>query len=164
MDLEMLAKGWNFAGKTVVIPGGAGVLGGEMACALVKCGASVVILDRDLTRADFLKARLMAGPGSGKFAQADVLSKVLVFEKPVPRAACRYVDAENPACDTTTHTCVPCMDNSHWSGGTPYCDVASNTCVACLTNVNCGSSDLACDPATHACVSTCTSSAGRPQS
>lgn len=29
--------------------------------------------------------------------QADVLSKVLVFEKPVPRAACRYVDAENPA-------------------------------------------------------------------
>ena len=75
MDLEMLAKGWNFAGKTVVIPGGAGVLGSEMACALVKCGASVVILDRDLTRADSLKARLRAGPGSGTLAQADVLSK-----------------------------------------------------------------------------------------
>jgi len=75
MDLEKLTKGWDFAAQTVLIPGGAGVLGSEMACALVKCGANVVILDRDLSRADSLKVRLMAGPGSGKFAQADVLSK-----------------------------------------------------------------------------------------
>jgi NAD(P)-dependent dehydrogenase (short-subunit alcohol dehydrogenase family) len=75
MDLEKLTKGWDFAARTVLIPGGAGVLGSEMACALVKCGANVVILDRDLSRADSLKVRLMAGPGSGKFAQADVLSK-----------------------------------------------------------------------------------------
>src|SRR5512139_2539415 len=75
MDPEMLAKGWDLAGRTVVIPGGAGVLGSEMACALVKCRANVVILDRDLSRADSLKERLTVGPGSGTFAQADVLSK-----------------------------------------------------------------------------------------
>ena len=75
MDLEKVTKGWDFAGQTIVIPGGAGVLGGEMACALVKCGANVVILDRDLSRADSLKERLRHGPGSGKLAQADVLSK-----------------------------------------------------------------------------------------
>ena len=75
MEMDKLTKGWDFAARTVLIPGGAGVLGSEMACALVKCGANVVILDRDLSRADSLKARLMAGPGSGKIAQADVLSK-----------------------------------------------------------------------------------------
>src|SRR5512136_2110513 len=75
MEIDKLTKGWDFAGQTIVIPGGAGVLGGEMACALVKCGANVVILDRDLSRADSLKERLRHGPGSGKLAQADVLSR-----------------------------------------------------------------------------------------
>jgi NAD(P)-dependent dehydrogenase (short-subunit alcohol dehydrogenase family) len=74
MDLEKLAKGWDFTGRTIVIPGGAGILGSEMACALVKCGADVVILDRDLSRADSLKERLAHGPGSAKLVQADVLS------------------------------------------------------------------------------------------
>jgi len=80
MDLEKVTKGWDPAGQTIVIFGGAGVLGGEMACALVKCGANVVILDRDLSRADSLKERLRHGPGSGKLAQADVLSKESLFK------------------------------------------------------------------------------------
>ena len=80
MDLQNLTKSWDFAGQTIVIPGGAGVLGGEMACALVKCGANVVILDRDLSRVDSLKQRLAPGPGSGKLAQADVLSRESVLK------------------------------------------------------------------------------------
>jgi NAD(P)-dependent dehydrogenase (short-subunit alcohol dehydrogenase family) len=75
MNLEKLAKGWDFAGQTVVIPGGAGILGSEMAWALVKCRANVVILDRDLSKADSLKERLSGGPGSARLLQADVLSK-----------------------------------------------------------------------------------------
>ena len=39
-------------GKTVVITGGAGVLGGELSCALVGCNANVVILDRDVRLAE----------------------------------------------------------------------------------------------------------------
>jgi NAD(P)-dependent dehydrogenase (short-subunit alcohol dehydrogenase family) len=75
MNLEKLTKGWDFAGQTVVIPGGAGILGSEMAWALVKCRATVVILDRDLSKADSLKKRLSEGPGSARLLQADVLSK-----------------------------------------------------------------------------------------
>jgi len=75
MDIEKLTKSWDFAGQTIVIPGGAGILGSEMAWALVKCGAKVVILDRDLSKADALGKRLSGGPGSGKLMQADVLSR-----------------------------------------------------------------------------------------
>jgi len=39
---------YDFSGKTVVITGGTGILGGEIACALVGCGANVAILDRNL--------------------------------------------------------------------------------------------------------------------
>jgi len=75
MELEKLMQGWDFTGRTIVIPGGAGVLGGEMGCALVKCGANVVILDRDLSSVNSLKERLEQGPGCGKLVYADVLEK-----------------------------------------------------------------------------------------
>ena len=52
MDLQELTHSYDMTGKTVVITGGAGVLGGEMACALVGCNANVVILDRDVRLAD----------------------------------------------------------------------------------------------------------------
>lgn len=39
MNLSELTKAYDFTGKTVVITGGAGILGGEIACALVGCNA-----------------------------------------------------------------------------------------------------------------------------
>jgi NAD(P)-dependent dehydrogenase (short-subunit alcohol dehydrogenase family) len=75
MDIDKLTKNWDFAGQTIVIPGGAGILGSEMAWALVKCRANVVILDRDLSKMEALRKRLSEGPGSGKLIQTDVLSK-----------------------------------------------------------------------------------------
>lgn len=47
MKLAELVQWYDFTGRTVLITGGAGVLGGEMACGLIGCGANVVILDRD---------------------------------------------------------------------------------------------------------------------
>ncbi len=47
MNLEELRTLYDFADCTVVVTGGAGVLGSEIACALVGCNANVVILDRD---------------------------------------------------------------------------------------------------------------------
>jgi NAD(P)-dependent dehydrogenase (short-subunit alcohol dehydrogenase family) len=47
MNLEGLAALYDFSDRTVLITGGAGVLGGEIACALVGCRANVAILDRD---------------------------------------------------------------------------------------------------------------------
>ena len=47
MNLEGHTASYDFSDRTVLITGGAGVLGGEIACALVGCNANVVILDRD---------------------------------------------------------------------------------------------------------------------
>lgn len=73
MDLQELTRMYDFTGRTVVIPGGAGILGGEMACALVGCGANVAILDRDPSRADRLMDRLGCHPGCSIVVFADVL-------------------------------------------------------------------------------------------
>ncbi len=57
MNLQELTTQYNFKDRTIVVTGGAGVLGGEMACALVGCGANVVILDRDTALAERLIQR-----------------------------------------------------------------------------------------------------------
>jgi NAD(P)-dependent dehydrogenase (short-subunit alcohol dehydrogenase family) len=48
MNLQELQALYDFTDCTVLVTGGAGVLGGEIACALVGCNANVVILDRDI--------------------------------------------------------------------------------------------------------------------
>lgn len=47
MNLEELKSFYDFSDRTVLVTGGAGVLGSEIACALVGCNANVVLLDRD---------------------------------------------------------------------------------------------------------------------
>jgi len=47
MNLEELQSLYDFSDRTVLVSGGAGVLGSEIACALVGLNANVVILDRD---------------------------------------------------------------------------------------------------------------------
>jgi NAD(P)-dependent dehydrogenase (short-subunit alcohol dehydrogenase family) len=52
MNLDELQSLYDFTGRTVLITGGAGVLGSEIACAMVGCNANVVILDRDVELAE----------------------------------------------------------------------------------------------------------------
>ncbi|MEW5718059.1 MAG: SDR family oxidoreductase [Chloroflexota bacterium] len=73
MNLQELAKMYDFTGKTVVITGGAGVLAGEMACALVGCNANVAILDRDPALADRFIKRLESKVGRAIVVYTDVL-------------------------------------------------------------------------------------------
>lgn len=47
MNLEEIQTLYDFSDRTVLVTGGAGVLGREIACALVGCNANVVILERD---------------------------------------------------------------------------------------------------------------------
>ena len=47
MNLEELKSLYDFSDCTVVVTGGAGVLGSEIACALVGLNANVLLLDRD---------------------------------------------------------------------------------------------------------------------
>jgi NAD(P)-dependent dehydrogenase (short-subunit alcohol dehydrogenase family) len=48
MNLADLTRLYDFSGKTILITGATGVLGGEIACALVGCRADVAMLDRNL--------------------------------------------------------------------------------------------------------------------
>ncbi len=78
MNLNELCQFYDFSGKTAVITGGTGVLGGEIACALVGCGANVAVLDRNPNLPDYLKKPLDAGPGKYMVAYADVLERTLL--------------------------------------------------------------------------------------
>jgi NAD(P)-dependent dehydrogenase (short-subunit alcohol dehydrogenase family) len=75
MNLDELRKLYDFTGRTVVVTGGAGILGGEMACALAGCNANVVVLDRDTALAERLKTRLRSGIGQAMIVFGDVLKK-----------------------------------------------------------------------------------------
>ena len=73
MDRERVREMYDLGGRTIAITGGAGILGGEMACALVGCGANVAIIDRDPSLADRLMDRLGCGPGCAIVVPGDVL-------------------------------------------------------------------------------------------
>jgi NAD(P)-dependent dehydrogenase (short-subunit alcohol dehydrogenase family) len=74
MDFNQLKEMYDFTGKSVVITGGAGILGGEIACALAGCGASVAIVDLDPALAERLMDRLEASIGRAIVVQSDVLN------------------------------------------------------------------------------------------
>jgi len=75
MNLDDVRSIYDFTGETVVLTGGAGVLGGEMACALTGCNANVAIVDRDPALADRLKVRLTSSVGQAIVVYGDVLKK-----------------------------------------------------------------------------------------
>lgn len=66
---------YDFTNRTVVITGGTGVLGKEMALALADCGANVAILDLDLSLAKGLLERIDQTKGRGIAVFGDVLNK-----------------------------------------------------------------------------------------
>lgn len=80
MNLQQLTQWYDFTGKTAVITGGTGVLGGEIACALIGCGANVAVLDRNPNLPDYLKKPMDAGPGKYMVVYGDVLKRELLLE------------------------------------------------------------------------------------
>jgi NAD(P)-dependent dehydrogenase (short-subunit alcohol dehydrogenase family) len=75
MDLAEISKMYDFSGRSIVITGGAGILGGELACALVGCGAKVAIVDRDPKLADRLMHRFETSVGEAIVVYGDVLDR-----------------------------------------------------------------------------------------
>jgi NAD(P)-dependent dehydrogenase (short-subunit alcohol dehydrogenase family) len=93
MDLGSVTEWYDFSGRTAVITGGAGILGGEVACALVGCGADVAILDRDPARAERLIDTVESQPGRAIIVYGDVLEpKTLVEAEASIRKALGPVD------------------------------------------------------------------------
>lgn len=75
MNLEELTTQYDFRDKTIVVTGGAGILGGEIACALVGCNANVVILDREPSLAEKLVKRFEVSRGRYLIVYGDVLAR-----------------------------------------------------------------------------------------
>jgi NAD(P)-dependent dehydrogenase (short-subunit alcohol dehydrogenase family) len=73
MNLEDLTRLYDFTGRSVMVTGGAGVLGGEMACALAGCHASVAIVDRDTALAEAVVKRIESSRGKAMVVYGDVL-------------------------------------------------------------------------------------------
>jgi NAD(P)-dependent dehydrogenase (short-subunit alcohol dehydrogenase family) len=65
---------YDFAGRTVVVTGGTGVLGRHMVGALVGCGANVAVLARNREKAAAVLSE-STGPGHMKIIEGDALKK-----------------------------------------------------------------------------------------
>ncbi|MGD0126640.1 MAG: SDR family oxidoreductase [Terriglobia bacterium] len=74
MDSSELARLYDFSGQTIVVTGGTGTLGGEIACALVGCGANVAILDRNLDPAQHILELMEPRANQAVAVRADVLN------------------------------------------------------------------------------------------
>jgi NAD(P)-dependent dehydrogenase (short-subunit alcohol dehydrogenase family) len=66
-------KLFDITGKTAIITGGTGVLGGAMAIGLAQAGAHVVVLGRKKESGDALLKKIQAHGKKAMFVQADVL-------------------------------------------------------------------------------------------
>ena len=88
---------YDFSGRTAVITGGTGVLGAEMARALARCGADVVLLGRNVGRAQEVIGTFdetqRASTGKHLALAADVL------DRPALEEACRRVLGERGKID-----------------------------------------------------------------
>lgn len=75
MNMNSYMKAYDFSGQSIVVTGGGGVLGGEMAHALFECGANVTILDYNMQAAQKMVDSFIPRHGTGKAlaAQGNVL-------------------------------------------------------------------------------------------
>jgi NAD(P)-dependent dehydrogenase (short-subunit alcohol dehydrogenase family) len=80
MSLNRIAQAYDFSGRTVAITGGAGVLGGAIACALAQCEANVAILDLKLDAGQTLLQRLGDHAARVALFPVDVLNKESIHD------------------------------------------------------------------------------------
>ena len=75
MNLDELTKQYDFGDQVIVVTGGAGILCGELACALMGCNANVAIIDRAPSQADRFLQRLNPSKSRCLVIEGDVLQK-----------------------------------------------------------------------------------------
>jgi NAD(P)-dependent dehydrogenase (short-subunit alcohol dehydrogenase family) len=109
MDSSELTRLYDFSGQTIVITGGTGTLGGEIACALVGCGANVAILDRNLDPAQHILELMEPRANQAVAVRADVLnveslqeaSKIILDKFGVVHSLVNAAGGNDPRATTT---------------------------------------------------------------
>lgn len=79
----------DISGQTIIVTGGAGVLGGEISCALAEAGANVAILDQKPEMVDRWSDRLETARSKVMVEYCDVLDKEVV-EKAVQKVLSEF--------------------------------------------------------------------------
>jgi NAD(P)-dependent dehydrogenase (short-subunit alcohol dehydrogenase family) len=74
VNIEEIAKQYDFSNKVIAVTGGAGILGGEMACALIGCNAKVAIIDRASAQPERFLPKFKCN-GQCMVLEGDVLQK-----------------------------------------------------------------------------------------
>ncbi len=74
-SLEAVTAMYDFSGQTVVITGGTGILGSDIACALVGCGAQTAILDLNLEPGKALLERMGEHASQAELFGGNVLDR-----------------------------------------------------------------------------------------
>ncbi len=74
MNARELAKAYDFTGRTVVVTGGTGVLGGKMVESLVAVGAGVAVVARDKKKGE-TQVSALSGPGRAIVVEGEVLKR-----------------------------------------------------------------------------------------
>jgi NAD(P)-dependent dehydrogenase (short-subunit alcohol dehydrogenase family) len=74
-DIKKLIQAYDFTGKVVVLTGGTGILGGEIAVALAGCGAKLAILDLNLAPGKALLERMGANAANAELFSCNVLER-----------------------------------------------------------------------------------------
>jgi NAD(P)-dependent dehydrogenase (short-subunit alcohol dehydrogenase family) len=75
VDATTVAGWYDLTGRVVAVTGGAGVLGGEIAVALVGCGAHVALLDLAPAGVERFRERLASGRGRAIVVECDVTER-----------------------------------------------------------------------------------------
>jgi NAD(P)-dependent dehydrogenase (short-subunit alcohol dehydrogenase family) len=76
MPTEYLSNLFSLEGKTALVTGGTGVLGGAMAHGLASAGAKVAVMGRRQAQAETVAAEIVAAGGQAQALPADVLDRV----------------------------------------------------------------------------------------
>lgn len=69
---------YDFSGRVVVVTGGTGVLGKTIVAAIAECGAHIVLLSRDTSKANAVIAQLGKTKGKCRAVPCDVLNKASI--------------------------------------------------------------------------------------
>jgi NAD(P)-dependent dehydrogenase (short-subunit alcohol dehydrogenase family) len=120
MDLAELQRLYDFSSKTMVMTGGTGVLGADIARALVGCGANLALLVRRLDAAQELIASM--GP---RAAQAAAFSADVLDRESLSKAA-EAVRARFGACDCLINAAGGNKPQATTGGGTRFFDVPAD--------------------------------------
>jgi len=80
MNLAEISAMYDFTGKTFLVTGGTGVLGGVVAGALVDVGANVIVLDRSLEPSTGLADYTHKAGWKAKAVRGDVLNRASLAE------------------------------------------------------------------------------------